>query len=78
MSHTCPLCHDICFCDMDDTDLDFLPPPRNCPHVCEEGDDFEDDWLDDWELDDDEREAIAAARRSTPPTSDTEEGRDDG
>ena len=45
--HTCPFCGEECDCDMDDTG--DLPVPDDCPHVCDDRDDFDycsddDDW----------------------------------
>jgi hypothetical protein len=38
--HECPLCGEVCDCDLDDTW--GLPVPAKCPHVCEE--DSDEDW----------------------------------
>lgn len=36
--HECPFCGEICDCDMDDTwDLSV---PDDCPHVCDETNDY--------------------------------------
>ena len=47
--HECPLCDELCDCDLDDTW--GLPVPASCPHVCwmgreEDDDEFESDFED--------------------------------
>lgn len=42
--HSCPMCDEICDCDMDDTW--GLPVPDDCPHVCAEPEEFQDDYED--------------------------------
>lgn len=49
MMHTCPFCGEECDCDFDDTG--GLPVPDDCPHVCEDDDDYEDE---DFGFEDDE------------------------
>jgi len=38
MVHECPICGQICDCDLDDTG--GLPVPDDCPNICPE-DDYE-------------------------------------
>lgn len=41
MSHECPLCFQVCYCDMEDHDQ---PQPDDCIHICED-DDIDEDGL---------------------------------
>lgn len=34
--HECPFCGEVCDCDMDDTW--GLPIPDDCPHICHDND----------------------------------------
>jgi len=45
MSHKCPMCDEICYCDMEDVEWEYHVPD-DCPHVCADPEEFQDDFED--------------------------------